>query len=40
MLHSVISSEQTAYIEKLFIGQGVTMISDVLSVTNIKRLTH
>ena len=34
MLPSVISLEQTAYIEKRFIGEGGRLISDILSVTN------
>ena len=34
MLPSIISSEQTAYIEKRFIGESGILISDILSVTN------
>ena len=34
MLPSIISSEQTAYIEKRYIGESGILISDILSVTN------
>ena len=34
MLPSTTSSEQTAYIEKQFIGESGRLISDILSVTN------
>ena len=34
LLPSIISSEQTAYIEKRFIGESGRLISDILSVTN------
>ena len=34
MLPSIISSEQTAYIKKRFIGERGRLISDILSVTN------
>ena len=34
VLPSIISSEQTAYIEKRFIDEGGRLISDILSVTN------
>ena len=34
VLPSILSSEQTAYIEKRFIGEGGRLISDILSVIN------
>ena len=34
MLISIISSEQIAYITKPFTGEGIRLISDILSVTN------
>ena len=34
VLPSIISSEQTAYIKKRFIGESGRLISDILSVTN------
>ena len=34
VLPSIISSEQTAYIKKRFVGEGGRLISDILRVTN------